>query len=368
MADDTALLQSLIDQTPSGGCLELKPISYVISSGLSRSAPINIYGNGANIVTSFATGSALTISRSDGDKSWATLADLIFSSSVTRTADYYVNLSSSQYISLNKCLFWNAYYGLGITGEASAGLRVKDCRFEDTINTSILVAGQSGSQGLVDAVIEDVLISGYSASSQSSNGIYVACAGDLTLRHVSTIFSGHGLNISPTTGQIVQALIVSESFFDSGSGHGITVQPSGSGQVSLMKFSNTWSASNACDGMVLSGAGSIKQTDINNCTFSGNSGNGLTIANAATNTKVTGSSMSQNAHGIAVAANTNKFSLIGNTCGASGQFSGNTGWGIVINGGTSNEYIASLNRTPDNGTGGLSDGGSGATKYVAGNI
>jgi hypothetical protein len=71
-------------------------------------------------------------------------------------------------------------------------------------------------------------------------------------------------------------------------------------------------------------------------------------------------------HGIAVAANTNNFSIVG--CKASnGLYAGRQGWGIIVNAGTSSGYSICNNMLTGNETGALSDGGTGTIKTISGN-
>jgi len=73
-------------------------------------------------------------------------------------------------------------------------------------------------------------------------------------------------------------------------------------------------------------------------------------------------------HGIAVSANVNEFTIIGNKVGDLHSLVEKQGYGILVNAGTSNKYIISGNRCHDNVTGTVSDGGTGVTKSVTGNI
>ena len=70
--------------------------------------------------------------------------------------------------------------------------------------------------------------------------------------------------------------------------------------------------------------------------------------------------------GILVAANTNDFQVQGCTLGGAIGF-GTQKYGVEIQAGTSDRYIVADNLVSGNGTGGVSDGGSGANKRVANN-
>jgi hypothetical protein len=73
-------------------------------------------------------------------------------------------------------------------------------------------------------------------------------------------------------------------------------------------------------------------------------------------------------HGFEVAPNVSYFSFVGCTASNSTTFGGTQGYGIIVNSGASNNYIIQSNLLTGNGTGGLSDAGSGSNKAVGNNV
>ena len=73
-------------------------------------------------------------------------------------------------------------------------------------------------------------------------------------------------------------------------------------------------------------------------------------------------------HGIFVGSNINEFTIMGNKIGDLHSLVEKQGYGVLVNVGTSNNYIISGNRCHDNVTGKVSDGGTGVNKSVTGNI
>ncbi len=372
--DDTTAIQAAITSLGSnGGGLYFPTGTYKITAGLTIAHPMVLFGNGAGsiIAPNFATGDAISITVAVA-AAGVVLRDLTFNASVSRTANYYVNFASCNYCQLIGCTFLGGYSGVGLTGTIATGIHIKDCRFNSLTQNNIDVIAQSGTSGCIDCIIKDTLIAGASSGSQSNAGINILCAGDITLDHVSTVYAGIGLNVVPPSGSVVQALFVNDCLFDSGSSHGIVAGGSGTGVVRLFKGENIWacSATGGNNGITLgSNSGTIKKTDLTNVVASNNAGVGILIGVNATNTTLIGGSASQNtSHGVSVAANANLFKIIGMDLGAAGTFTTNGGWGLIVNAGTSDNYIIKGNWFDVNTSGAFSDGGSGTHKHTWPNI
>lgn len=73
-------------------------------------------------------------------------------------------------------------------------------------------------------------------------------------------------------------------------------------------------------------------------------------------------------HGFEVASGVSYFSFVGCTASNSTTYGGTQGYGIIVNSGASNNYIIQSNLLTGNGTGGLSDAGSGSNKAVGNNV
>jgi len=375
VTDDTAAIQAAINyaQSNGGATVELPEGTYKTTSVLTIVSPVSLVGErGASIIApNFATGAVLQMTPPSG---WpydggVKVAGLIFKASVPRTSGAYLVSSNAYYVTIEECQFLNGYIGLQLTGLAATGFYVKDSIFGNNTNDNILVDAATGLQGPVDVVFQDLWIRGSGAGSQSQSGIHIKSAGDITLRHVSTVWAGSSLKLVPPAGQRIQALVCSDCFFDSGSGYGIYIDSTG-GTVDLVKASNTWMASNTLGGLVLTGANPITQTDFINCVFSANGGNGAFVnTTAASNTSFIGCSASANTNsGLAFAAGVSNFKVVGCKLGASGEFAANTGWGLLVSSGSSETYIIANNVIAGNTAGQLFDGGTGVNKIVYPNV
>ena len=359
----------------AGGTTVLMPQgTYKISAPISIVSPVSIIGMaGATIIApNFASGSAFQIVPPSGwpYDSGVTIANLNFKASVVRTSGAYLSSSNGYYITVTRCQFIDGYNGIHLTGPAATGFYVKECIFANNTNDNILIDAATGLQGPVDVVLQDLWIHGAGPASQSVSGVHLKAAGDIALRHVSTVWSGSALRVQPASGNRIQALVCNECFFDSGSGYGVYVDTNAGGVVDLIKIANTWIATNGAGGVALTGSALIRHVDLLNCVISNNDGNGVLLNNTLVrNTSIIGCSISSNTgNGIAAVAGVVNFKVVGCTIGQSGEFVGNSQWGIYITAGASDYYIISNNKITDNTVGQLFDGGTGINKTVYPNI
>jgi hypothetical protein len=383
VADDTAAIQAAItfitNANKKGGKIEFPVGTYKITSTITLNYPMIFegIGNSCVIAPNFASGdafvltSAVDLNRDDGVQFF----NVHFKTSVVKTSGYYININGASYTSIKQCKFFNGYDGIGITGTASANTRIKDCHFANNTNFNIdITAVNSTGQGSVDIVLEDLWIIGQSDSIQSAAGVRVTSVGDLTLRHVSTVYCHNGLALVPPGGiNRIQAMFVTESFFDSGSGYGIYAQ----GKIDLLSINQTWACTNKEGGILLYGidaSNTIREVNLIDVVASNNqatigAGTGLLFGEFASGISVIGGSFSNNAgSGISVFAGATNFKIIGATCGTSGEFPGNQQYGIYVATGSSDGYTIANNRIIGNIAGQLFDGGTGLTKTIYPNI
>lgn len=370
--DDTAALQRAINY---GGQIYFPDGSYLVSAALNITKQVNLIGSLGSvfIITTSATLDVLDItgpSTGVQDAPPTTIDGLDFSATVTRTSGSYIQVSNQVWnVYIDYCKFNNAYIGVRYTGVGAGTFHVKNSLFIGGTFLGILL-DNSSTPGF-DMLLDNLQIIGPGPGPNMAAGIKVVSAGDLTIRHVSTIYAGKGLWLSPTTGLVIQYVAVEHSFFDTGTDWGIYAATNG-GDIDVIKITACWSATSSAGGGCYLGqqtTGSIKQVDIVSTILSNNFLQGLRIGINASNVLVNGCSMSSNASdGILVDGGTNAFKLIGNTCGPSGEFGVNGGYGINIAVGATNGYIISLNVTANNTAGGLHDGGTGSVKFVGNNL
>lgn len=370
--DDTTAIQNAFNLAATGGLNVYFPSGVcIVSSALNITGSGQIYGkarDGSIIKTNNATANILNV-----NASYVTIHDLQLAASVTKTAGVHINVVTSIQTAIRDVYLGNWFVGINLSGTAGTGFRVNNALINLPASTSskgITIGGATTGQGWVDVLIKDTWIAGTSAGSQIAAGIEITNVGDMVMDHVSTIWAGNAVNIVPAASQIVQALFITNSFFDSGNGWGIFAGPTAvGGTVQLLKISNTWSASNSLGGIGLSGSGPVQHTDIVNVTASGNLVYGVLINTSTdTNTRIIGGSFSANTTG-GIVANTNatKFTIMGARVGPSGQFGAN-GTGIGLQGGN-DAFIISGNDVSGNTGAGINLASySGTTGKIIDNI
>jgi hypothetical protein len=199
---------------------------------------------------------------------------------------------------------------------------------------------QSTTVNSVDVLFRDVLIIGPTSGLQCTAGVQILNCGDVTLDHVSTVHTGIGLDVSPQSTKNIQAIFVTNSFFDSGQGYGIQIQPAAGGIVNLIKISDTWSATNSGHGIGINsaGLGVIQRVELVNVTSSNNGLDGINVGTGSS-ISIIGGSMSANRNGIYIGPGTVGLQISEVTAGPSGEFpGGNRQYGLILASGATNNY------------------------------
>jgi len=382
IADDTAAIQAAINSVATGGTVYLPTGTYKVTSQLQIQSPVSLVGENATVLLSTTTSG--TILNLVAVSSWAfdsgpTVDSIIFKSSVVRSSGEFIRSSGVYYIQIKNCQFLNGYNGITHTGIATNGFNVSDCIFANNTNKNIVIdsvtTGGPAAQGSTDITLKNLTIKGQSSILQSLAGISISSCGNGVISNVSTLHSGNGLELIPNgTASRIQALFISDSYFDSGNKYGVFIS---GGFVNLVKLSQVWACSNTRGGILVSGTvtAPVQQVDFvsvqasGNTSASGGSGDGLYIEQYATNINVFGCSFGGNAgNGIAVASGITDFKISNSTCGDTGEFAGNSQWGIYIASGASDSYVVSNNNLFGNTAGAFFDSGTGTNKTVYPNI
>jgi len=342
---------------------------YLIAGTITALAPMFGDGSTTTLITSSATADVIQCGVAQ-----VTFSDFSITSSVTRSAGYYISFNgaanANNYCRVERVLLSNWFYGIGLLGGGSTGFRMLDTFMATNVAGGIGFI-ESTTANAVDVVLRDVLILGPTSGAQTVAGIQIQNTGDVTLCRVSTVKTGIGLSFIPQSGQRIQAAIISDSYFDSGSGAGIQVNPAAGATIDLIKVSNTWACTNA-NGVSLapSGTGLTKRIELSNVNASNNTGQGILAQPGGTvsNMQIIGGSFSANTNGIYIGALTEKVVICGVTAGPSGEFAGNSSSGIVIEATADNFSIIGNIVTGNSGSSINNAAGLSATKVFKGNV
>lgn len=372
VADDTTAIQAALNAHPN---VYFPVGKYKISAALTtafsgqRVVGAGIYAYG---VSSGASASTIMQTNLSADiftntHYGFTLSNMQLDYSGTPTAGSLVDTSGSGTIIDNVWagVCWNGFYFHDNTGHYASNFTLEDCR-----STGIWV-NNTNDVFINNAVIQASNTSGGANGLFSFSGYVQA----VIVTNVDAIGGAYSLSCHPTGTGIPQKPAFckfTNVYFDS-SANGAVVNG-----CSQFSFVNCWFSNRPGDGVTVGGSATTDGTTFEACNFTANGASGISLKAGAVNTTIIGCKAVSNseaagsnmAHGIFVDSNVSKFIITG--CFAynnSTDFSGNSqGYGIFVNGGTSNDYIITNNILSGNGTGGISNNGTGVNKTVSGNL
>ncbi|HEY1858656.1 hypothetical protein [Acidocella sp.] len=270
--------------------------------------------------------------------------DINFGTTATRSAGCYINSQAVNYTTIYNVFLSGWFNGVCLTGTAATTFRLTAANLTTSIaggSGIVINPTQSAPAYGADIILDSVFITGPSTGSQPTNGILVQGAGDITLRHVSTVDTATGLNVAVPSGNLVQSINVAQSYFDTGATNGVALNPTSTGSIGVAKFDQVWAVTNAggsSNGFVLFGSGAIGEAVFVNCVGANNGNAGLLVnTTTAKDVQVIGGTYAQNLNGITVAASVTHFYIAGATLGPGAGFTANTNDGLVLT--NSNDFF-----------------------------
>ncbi|SOD30557.1 Pectate lyase superfamily protein [Variovorax sp. YR752] len=375
--DDTAAIQAAINSFSSGGTLYFPAGTYMISSQLNSTVNGLVF-EGAGYLASIIkitspTATSLNIT------GWNSgVESMGFDSTVTRTNGFYIVLAGV-FSYIDKCRFDRHWVAVSIPDVTpSAPAWVSHCLFHDATpgGTSF------GSGGIwIDRASSDVYLDSLlflnDGSGPATYGINVQRVGALTVSNTEIVKQGIALLINPQASQRVQAVFVTNTYFDTCYGSCVLVQPGAGGAAEWLKFTNVWTSpaeQNANGFFFNADTGSIGNVNITNFTCHndfGPGGTGILFQGAGIkDVTINGGMVQGHFYGIAAGPNVSDFTITNVSAGAYDPTHpgvGNT-YGIVVSNGSSNRYIITNNRVSGNTSGGVVDNGTGTNKVIGQNI
>lgn len=380
-ADDGPAFQRAHDAMPTqGGLMWVPEGNYTIGSTVLMNKGITIEGAGCTVSTLYQPGGAAVPDVLYFVGTFQRVSNLGFNMlaapvGVTApAAGAFVRLGTvSSRFHCDNLLMLNFFRGFYVESIATA--HFSDCQVYTAGSASargwwILPPGGGGN----DIVLQSCI---YDGGGLNGSGLRLENCGECVIIASEFIRALSGMNVAPTTGQVVASLWVIDSKFDNCVSQGAALGPVGSGAIVRTKFSNCWfSSTSAGNGLNVAPAvntATIGGVDISDCHAFLNSGYGMLLrqpggAVNVLDVHVSGGEVAQNGiDGILFDNGINRFSALGVRSGNCGGLTGNTGFGIQVNTPASAGYRIQGCDTTGNTGGGLNDLGVGA-KSVANNL
>lgn len=374
-ADDTAAIQAAISATT--GKLFFPPGTYKVTSGLSWTKS-NLWlvgaGEGATTISgTFAAGDIIAIGDGTANPNNSGVACLSITSTVAKTGGAAIKARNGHNLRFDHLrLDSNLYVGFDFEGGAQQFLYYLS-NFEINSGAQGILVGSDGT------LVQDLWISNGIISGATSDGILLKNVSGYYFDAIDLLGCGHGLSTYPDTGKQVVAGICSRLICDSSKQNGFNILTNG-GLVADSTFENCWASSNGAsntstsdnNGLAINpGTGTIDGISFPNLRATNNKGAGIlhgggshvSFANPQIFCNSTVGSGSRS--GMEISAGVSHWSVKGGSIGIGGLFStNNQKYGISVATGASDFYTIEGVDVTGNVTGGISDGGTGSTKYI----
>ena len=366
--DATASIQAAMNALSVaglGGCVYLQG-TYKYSS-LTVPDYVSVHGSeniGGILLRSTTVGNAITVGIGCG------FSNIKFAASAVATADCVLYITKNG-VKVYKCEF-NQYYIGAIVDSGAVNAIFDDVGFGFASVTpgGCMIFGKNYS----NLHMHKILGAGPTLPGvQPSYGIRLHNGDTSFITDTNITLHGAALTLDGPAGNNIFATIIADSLFDSA----LSV-PCGvitpAGNVYGLKISNTWFglAQGASPGLLVnpSGAGTVDGLELNGCEFHDNGGDGLRVnGTGVKNMNITGGWACGGVDGINISGATSDFTITGFKAGSVASGGTNSGFGIRVQAGASNDYIIVNNRLRTGNTAGtLSDGGTGVNKIVSPNV
>uniref|UniRef100_A0A6M3J6Y7 Uncharacterized protein n=2 Tax=viral metagenome TaxID=1070528 RepID=A0A6M3J6Y7_9ZZZZ len=268
------------------------------------------------------------------------------------------------------------FVGVGVESDCII-IRISNFEIIDSVATTgvgiRIISGTAAKN--VDTYISNGNISA-PLGSEPLIGIRVQNAGGVYLSDLDITFQQYGILVDPSgTNDYVEALFASQVLVDTCTINGFSVNPSAGKTAREFYLTNCWASTNLV-GVYIgeSQTGTIDSVWLRGLTAVNNQNQGV-VFNYGTNLFVSDSDISGNSKaaantsdGFVVASDISEWGIQSSRLGNHVVGAGTQRYGIFVISGASNNYSIQSNDLRGNGTGALSDGGTGTTKIVRNNL
>ena len=364
VADDTAAIQAAIDAIAAmGGQIVLPSGNYKISSSLNISSQnVFVIGSGrkaTKIFQSVASAKVFNVTAS-----YTTISSLSIEYSSQGTAGGAgININGALYCAIDDIYIYRAYIGIDFTNNSNSNQLTR------------FVCEDSTYIGISVFNTFNIMASTFQVLNSNTTLCSLGCIRLAGFSEGNIFINGHTYQgaFSLTTGATSYAMGQRPSY---NKFHCVYLDASASGavldKIVELDFIDCWFSSrpgngaylNEVDGIRFTGGGAI------NCDQNGVLVESLAKRVIFQNFMARSNSVSSaNTYsGIIFAANTTDFVVQGCTATNNIVTFGTQKHGIIVQAGTSNNYVITNNLVSGNATSGVADGGSGINKFVANNF
>lgn len=280
--ENYANFQAAHDALPAEGGVIQFPVGTYSPTGIITKPIIimglgSIEGQGNGVI--FTSNSTTANMFSATSMSGLIIENIKFTSSVTKTAGSYINITTSNRLFIRNSFFEKYYIAIKIDGGSEVS--ISDCQFFNGTSSVIssgscaINLGEINYTGSVS--IDNCYIKCDNTSTQQSFGISAKFVDGLFLTRNTIISCTQNLFIAPGNSQIA-ALIFSDSSIYDTAVNGVLIEPTGTGLVIRSSFSKCSFSEMTSNGFVIDGSsGSTNGIIISDSHFVNNDISGINI-------------------------------------------------------------------------------------------
>jgi len=387
-ADEVQIQAALAALPATAGRVILSEGNFAIAATVTMTVDNHtLQGAGTATILKAAAGleAADLIQIGDGltRQNWVTVRDFCIDSAVTKTAGAAVHfqftLSCSARNVVVKHHFCAFDWSGGCYGTRMSNIEARDM---EVLGLVFNISDEDGSHLPGSGYFIDHLIIDNEDDAQPAYGIRIRAGEGFYWSNIEVLHTQQGLTIDPDTGQRVRFGFINNLICDQSNANPIHIIPVNTGWVEDIHFTNLWgTGSNTLDGFVINPQNTsiVRGITVEQGRFFENDHSGVFLGKAAGATVADvrlhncfsiGNSVegANSFDGFHIQDAVSGWHITQCTATNGWNFSGTQRYGVYVEAAASNNYTIKDNDLRGNGTGTLSDGGTGTTKDIRGNL
>jgi len=264
-----------------------------------------------------------------------------------------------------------------VINNANIGLQINNGVIQYYTNFGINLSVTAGIyiHGGNDQYFVNGVLSSAGSTQPTTAGIWSDQNDAFWLVNVDAISQNTGLLLNPGNGQYISWPFVMNCAFDTGNGYGISLAPTGTGNIRGGTFTGDWTSTNQLHGFNIGGTGTVNGIRVIGHRSFNNVQSGYEVSNTgATNIEFNSDDAAGNSvgtfntySGFDIGPGVSGFSITNSRSGFSSGQANSQSRGIIVNPGSSNNYLIEGNDLRGNTTS-LLDLGTGSSKIIRSNL